>query len=279
MNCKDIQAVLIDFLDQALPADAAAEVKEHLESCAECSREAEELQLLLTSMKNREQQLPSPALRENFNTMLQSELNMVAMSSLLQTPEKEEKPGGKLIAFFSSAMGRAAAAVILVAGGIGIGMAIKSGKNPDTVAKNEIDSLKTDLRNIERKMQEQELLSGIDDESASERIKAVSYADQMSSPDQNVIDALFNSLNTDKNVNVRLAALYSLARFTDRHFVRDSLVSSLRIQTEPIIQVVLINLLAEKRERKAIGPIRDIMTNKKTLKEVKDAAQRSLTVL
>jgi len=279
MNCKDIQAVLIDFLDQALPADTAAEVKEHLESCAECSREAEELQVLLTSIKNREQQLPSPALRENFNTMLQSELNMEAMSSLLQTPAKEEKPRGKAIAFFSPAMGRAAAAVILVAAGIGIGMSIRSGKAPDTVAKTTIDSLKNDLRNIERKMQEQELLSGIDDESASERIKAVSYAEQMSSPDQNVIDALFNSLNTDKNVNVRLAALYSLARFTDRHIVRDSLVSSLRIQTEPIIQVVLINLLAEKRERKAIGPIRDIMTNKKTLKEVKDAAQKSLTVL
>lgn len=279
MNCKDIQAVMIDFLDQALPADTAAEVKEHLGSCAECSREAEELQVLLTTMRNREQQLPSPALRENFNTMLQSELNMEAMSSLLQTPEKEEQPRGKLIGFFSSAIGRAAAAVILIAGGIGIGMAIKTGKTPDTVAKNEIDSLKNDLRHIERKMQEQELLSGIDDESASERIKAVSYADQMSSPDQNVIDALFNSLNNDKNVNVRLAALYSLSRFADRHFVRDSLVSSLRIQSEPIIQVVLINLLTEKREKNAIGPIRDIMTNKKTLKEVKDAAQKSLTVL
>src|SRR5215475_8901979 len=98
----------------------------------------------------------------------------------------------------------------------------------------------------------------------------------MASPDQKVIDALFNSLNNDKNVNVRLASLYSLARFADRPAVRDSLVTSLKIQTEPIIQVVLINLLAEKREPKAIAPIRDIMTNKKTLKEVKDAAQRSL---
>ncbi|HLZ85634.1 MAG TPA: hypothetical protein VKQ52_00285, partial [Puia sp.] len=107
----------------------------------------------------------------------------------------------------------------------------------------------------------------------------VSYAEQMANPDQQVIDALFNSLNHDKNVNVRLAALYSLSRFADRHIVRDSLVSSLSMQTEPIIQVVLINLLAEKRETKAIAPIKEIIINKKTLKEVKDAAQKSLKVL
>ena len=127
-------------------------------------------------------------------------------------------------------------------------------------------------------MKEVVMLNLIDDQSASQRIKAVSYAEEMANPDQQVIDVLVNTLNHDKNVNVRLAALYSLARFADRRSVRDSLVNSLSTQTEPIIQVVLINLLAEKRETRAIAPIRNIMTNKKTLKEVKDAAQQSLKV-
>jgi hypothetical protein len=268
---------MIDYLDKALPAAAAARIQEHLDGCAECRREAGELQALLTTMQNNQPELPSPALRENFNTLLQSELNMETMSSLLDSPAREERPRGKLVGFFSSAAGRAAAAVILVAGGIGIGMAIKPGRESGAVA--EIDSLRTEVRHMETKMKEQEMLSLIDDESASQRIKAVGYAEEMPSPNQQVIDALFNSLNHDKNVNVRLAALYSLARFADRHAVRDSLVSSLGIQTEPIIQVVLINLLAEKRETKAIAPIKEIMTNKKTLKEVKEAAQKSLKVL
>jgi hypothetical protein len=279
MNCKEVQAVMIDYLDQAVPAATATLMTEHLAGCAECRREADQLQELLATMKNNQQQQPSPTLRENFNIMLQSELNMESMSSLLQSPVREEKSRGKVLSFFSSAAGRAAAAVILVAGGIAIGMALKSAPGPDPGTKAEIAGLKTEIRDMVKKMNEDQLLNGIDDQSASERIKAVSYSDQMSSPDQKVIDALFNSLNSDKNVNVRLAALYSLARFADRHVVRDSLVSSLSLQTEPIIQVVLINLLAEKRERKAIGPIREIMTNKKTLKEVKDAAQKSLTVL
>jgi hypothetical protein len=277
MNCKEVQALMVDYLDQALPAATASALAEHLAGCAECRHEADQLQELLATMKNNQQHQPSPTLRENFNSMLQSELNMESMSSLLQSPVRDEKPRGKIVSFFSSAMGRAAAAVILVAGGIAIGMAVKTGPAPDT--QGQITMLQAEVQNMKKEMKEQSLLNGIDDQSASERIKAVSYAEQMASPDQKVIDALFNSLNSDKNVNVRLAALYSLARFADRHVVRDSLVSSLSIQNEPIIQVVLINLLAEKRERKAIGPIREIMTNKKTLKEVKDAAQKSLKLM
>ena len=62
----------------------------------------------------------------------------------------------------------------------------------------------------------------------------------------------------------------ALARFADRRSVRDSLVSSLSIQTEPIVQVVLINLLAEKRETRAIAPIRNIINNKKKHSKQKD---------
>jgi hypothetical protein len=270
---------MIDHLDQTLPADLEAQIKEHLATCSECRREAEDLQELLRTIKNNPQELPSATLRENFNTMLQSELNMEAMSSLLQTPEKSEKPRGTVLSmFFASTAGKAAAAIILLAGGIAIGMAINP-KGPDLNTNNEIATLKTEVKQMENKMKEQELLNGIDDESASQRIKAVSYAEDMASPDQQVIDALFNSLNNDKNVNVRLAALYSLTRFADRHSVRDSLVSSLSRQNEPIIQVVLINLLTEKREKKAIEPMKEIMTNKKSLKEVKDAAQKGLKVL
>jgi hypothetical protein len=80
-------------------------------------------------------------------------------------------------------------------------------------------------------------------------------------------------------VNVRLAALYSLATFADNRSVRDSLVLSLPKQTEPLIQVMLINLLAERRDNRAIGPIKEIISNKNTLPAVKDAAQRSLKTM
>ena len=50
MNCKDIQAKLIDYLDAKVDAATAEEMRQHLASCASCTREAEELRELLTAM-------------------------------------------------------------------------------------------------------------------------------------------------------------------------------------------------------------------------------------
>lgn len=278
MNCKDIQAKLIDYLDQRLDAASAEELRQHLTTCAACSREAEELQELLSAMSNGILEMPPAALRENFNMMLQSELNMQATTTIIE--EFPANPGtprsaAKTISF-SSPWWRVAAAVILLAGGIGIGLSIRTKPSVDPATTSaEIAAMRKELK----EMKEEVMFNLINDESASQRIKAVGYVEQMSSPDQQVIDALLKTLNRDKSVNVRLASLYSLSRFADRQAVRDSLVTSLKLQTDPIVQVVLINLLGEKRETKAIAPIKDIMTNKKTLPEVKDAAQRSLRIM
>lgn len=292
MNCKEIQAKLIDWLDGSLDADTAAAIAEHVAACQECSREAKELKELLATMKDSPLEVPPAVLRESFDTMLQSELNMLTTANIIQEfpAEGQEEKGksghgslsgqgslsgrpGKIIRLpFAAPVWRVAAAIILLAGGIGIGMALKSRPAPEVSTNETLVALRQEVK----EMKEEVMLNMIDDESASQRIKAVSYSEDMPSPNQQVIDVLVNTLNRDKNVNVRLAALYSLQRFSDRRSVRDSLVNSLRMQTEPIIQVVLINLLAEKRDTRAIKPIQDIMTDKKTLKEVKDAAQRSL---
>ncbi len=276
MNCKDIQAKLIDYLDHRLDAATAGDMRQHLASCPSCSREVEELRELLTAMSDSALEMPPPALRENFSIMLQSELNMQATTTIIEEfpVATGETPQPARIVRFSSPLWRIAAAVILLAGGIGIGMLIRT-KPSESTTTEEIAAMRKELK----EMKEEVMFNLINDESASQRIKAVSYVEQMSSPDQQVINALLNTLDHDKSVNVRLASLYSLSRFADRQAVRDSLVTSLKLQTDPIVQVVLINLLGEKRETKAIAPIKEIMTNKKTLPEVKDAAQRSLRTM
>ena len=278
MNCKDIQAKLIDYLDERLDAASAREMREHLAACEACNREAEELRELLITMSNDTLETPPAALRESFNMMLQSEINMQATTTIIEEFPPvmgEARPDTKIV-HFSSPLWRIAAAVILVAGGIGIGMSIRTKQAAETTStSSEIAAMRKELK----EMKEEVMFNLINDESASQRIKAVSYVEQMSSPDQQVIDALLHTLDHDKSVNVRLASLYSLTRFADRQNVRDSLVTSLKLQNDPIVQVVLINLLGEKRESKAIAPIKEIMTNKKTLPEVKDAAQRSLRIM
>lgn len=284
MNCKEIQAVLIDYLDHALDATAAANVKTHLDGCAVCRQEAAELQEMLQVLAENEMKEPSPALRENFQTMLQSELNILTTSDIAagatgypqegtagaQAHSLQNKPGR--VISWTSPLWKAAAAVVILAGGIWIGTQISSRKTLS-------DPERTAIRKEVKEMREELLFSLLEDESASQRIKAVSYAEDIRNPDQPVINALVRTLNDDKNVNVRLAALYSLTRFSDNRSVRDSLVSSLGRQTEPLIQVVLINLLAEKKDPRAIQPIQDIISNQKTLPEVKEAARKSLRTM
>ena len=117
------------------------------------------------------------------------------------------------------------------------------------------------------------------DESSSYRIKAVNYADELDTPDENVINVLIRTLNNDKNVNVRLAAAYALSKFAGQPSVSDSLVNSLTLQNDPILQVALINILVERKVRKAVQPIQTILTNENTLEEVKEVAKNGVEML
>ena len=293
MHCKEVQAVLIEYLDQSLDAGVAAVVKKHIDGCVACQQEVLEVQELLAAMKGSPSEKPAKSLRDNFNTLLQSELNMVSMTHLLEENETaaEDRTGarktgggtggridgarqnrGARLLPFSNPVWKVAAAIVLLVGGAWIGSTLQEKKDakPDQLA-----SLQKEVKEMKQVL----LFSLIDDESASQRIKAVSYAEEMSNPNQAVIDALMNTLNNDKNANVRLASLYSLARWADSRTVRDSLVLSLGKQTEPIVQIVLINLLAEKRETRAIAPMKAILSNGKSLQEVKDAAEKGLRVL
>lgn len=276
MNCKDVQEALLDYLDHSVDAASHEEIKKHLETCEKCKLDIKEWGELLQAMTDAGFEKPGPALRENFHSLLQSELNLQATAGILKEDKAKKRVAlspASLIRKIGSPLWKIAAAFVLLAGGIWIGTRLRPSGEPApseqmTVLSKEVKEMKEVL-----------LFSLLDDESASQRLKAVSYAEEISNPDQKVIDALVNTLNNDKNVNVRLASLYSLARFSDNAAVRDSLVASLGRQTEPLIQVVLINMLAEKKEKRAIAPIRDILSRDKTMKEVKDAAQKGLKVM
>jgi hypothetical protein len=201
--------------------------------------------------------------------MLQSELNRLAASN-----NPKQMPDKKIIPMqWANSLLRIAAGFVILVAGILIGMNLKNNKQENS--SMQISHLDSTVKEMKEVM----MFTLLKEESASERIKAVNYTEEITHPDQKVLSALLNLLDHDKNVNVRLASLYSLARFADNAVVRDSLVSALSKQTEPIIQVVLINTLAEKKEPRAVKPIQDIISNEKTIKEVREIAQQSLKIM
>lgn len=273
MKCNDIQLFLIDYLDNELDDGTREQIEAHLATCDKCSKEVKELQMIQDDISNTVMEGPTGKLRRSFNAMLQAEAN---------APEewdnvKEMKPKKALVIEWASPLWKATAAVIILLAGVGIGTQIKTGSagaNP-----NELAEMRKEMRTMNATLQDTKaalMVNMLDDESPSQRIEAVNYAEGIPASNQRVVSALVNTLNTDKNVNVRLAALYSLAKFTDDKVVIDSLVGSLSRQTEPIIQIVLINMLAAKKVTNAKKPIQDIINNGKTLPDVKEIAQKGL---
>jgi HEAT repeat protein len=60
-----------------------------------------------------------------------------------------------------------------------------------------------------------------------------------------VLSALLTAVKEDPNVNVRLAAIDALGSVVERPNVQKSLVDSLPRQDSPMVQIALVDLLAD----------------------------------
>lgn len=267
MKCEDVESAMIDYLDNILEDTRRREIEKHLETCERCLDELKDFQHILDSVESSELEQPDESLRINFYHMLHGEVNkqLVAGSKTVTL-----KPSGNNPAMLL----KLAAGIALLLAGTFLGTYLNSSPRKGS-EKTELAELKTEVQ----QMKEMVMMAMIDEESPSRRIQAVNYAGEIQAPDDKVLHALTATLNSDRNVNVRLAAAYSLARYADRASVRDSLVESLYNQSEPIIQVVLINILVEMKESNAIKPIQQIISNENTLQDVKNVAEQGIKIL
>ena len=258
MNCNDFELWMMDYLDNTLEQQKRTEIEKHLASCSNCLDQLKECKKLMQLSAGAEMQLPGESLRNNFSRMLGREIRLAGEGSLTANR------------WYNHNTFLAAAGVALLICGTFIGMLIgpKSGEVDETMRLDQLQAQITEIR-------KENMLRMLGEESISYRLMGLSYADDMASPDNTIIVALLNTLNTDSNVNVRLAAAWSLSKFTNDRMVCDSLVASLPRQNEPIIQVTLINILTEIREKSALKSIKQIINDTKTLKEVRDIAERS----
>jgi len=270
MQCDDIDALLIEYLDYKLSPAMRTSIEKHLQACDRCRQSLEEYRMLFHVMEYKEQEQPGPMLHEKFDNMLQSEINIHATEQILQKEREKEA----VVVKRYPAWWRIAASIILIAGGIVAGMQLAPQRHNDN-QQAQIANLSKEVKEIKEAL----MFNLLNDESASERLKAVNYVEEINNPDQKIIAALVNTLNSDKSVNVRLAALYAINKFSGSQAVRDSLVASLSKQTEPIMQIVLINMLTESKEPKAKEPIRKILSDEKALPSVKEMAQKGLKLL
>ncbi|MBS1680513.1 MAG: HEAT repeat domain-containing protein [Bacteroidetes bacterium] len=128
-------------------------------------------------------------------------------------------------------------------------------------------------------LKEMMMISMLEKESATDRLKAVSLSEEITGPSKKVTDALFKTLNSDPSVNVRLAALDALHNYAKSSAVREGLVRSITNQDSPLVQVALAELMATLQEKSSVQELKKIMEQKTTPKEVKERIAESINVL
>jgi hypothetical protein len=260
MKCEDFEGLIVDYLDGKLDQKEAGLIEKHIETCERCLDEMKEMKQIMKAMSEEVPATPDDSVRINFYHMLHEEVK-----------KNESKSSRSLFAGknprHSRIIYQTAAGIALFIAGAFLGMLIHTGIGSSQ--QREISELRSEINTLKKTT----MFTMLKDGSSSYRIQAVGYAEELESPDRNVIDALVNTLNGDKNVNVRMAAAYALSKYANLNSVRDSLVNSLSLQSDPILQVTLINILVELREKNALKPIEKIISDDKTMQEVKSVAQ------
>jgi hypothetical protein len=249
MNCDEIRPLLADRWAGGLKGSDALAYEGHLDSCAPCRAEAERLTAFWRDLAVLPCEEPGGSLRERFEDSLR------AYREGMNTAPRRW-----------SAWQLAAAAAILAVG-IGAGYGLRPDRGGEEVAE---------LRGEVASMREMVALSLLQQSSASERLRGVSWANRSEPTDGKVLDALVTAVNHDTNVNVRLAAVDAMRAFAGSPAARQAMVDSLSRQDAPLVQVALIDWLVDVKDRNATGGLRELASDTSVNDGVKQRAQWAL---
>jgi hypothetical protein len=136
-----------------------------------------------------------------------------------------------------------------------------------------------ELRNEIGDLKEMMMLSLLEKESATDRLRAVSLTQDMSQASNKVTEALLQTLNNDENVNVRLAALDALKPYSRDGKVREALIRSIGLQKSPLVQIALAELMVALQEKGAVNELKKILEDRETPSDIKKKIQESIKVI
>ncbi len=264
MTCKQATELFPEYLLGSLDETANSDLQAHLVSCASCQEEAESLRAIWTKLGTLPTEQPSEALRPRFYAML--EAYQQGLQHARPAPRLRDVVNGWLERWWPKqpAFQFAVAVLFLVVG-------LWAGQRFNAPARDSSEILA--LRNEVHNMRELVTLTLLRQPSPSERLQGVSWVQRIDQPNAKLLSTLLHTLDYDPNVNVRLAAVDALYLFVNQPSVRQGLIQSLSRQTSPLVQIALIDLIVEIREKQATAALKQLIANEKINSEVKQRAE------
>lgn len=278
MNCEQIAELLPDYLQGSLAREQVSQVEQHCEGCANCAQDIvmwKKLALLPLDQ-------PSPDSRARFDAMLHA-YSPASSSSRQAFPPKiatrnvsdssERAAPWSFFAWLRSPLGAVAWSAALLIFGVFIGTRV----NKETVPAHpdEIAAMHAELTNMRQLV----ALSMLQQQSASERLQGVSWSGLEAHLDSQIQSALLHTLRYDGSVDVRLAALDALSRHASQPQVRKGIGDALQEQQSPLVQVALIDQLAEWRDPDATQRLRNFQQTPNLNPAVRQRAEWAISKL
>lgn len=258
----DITDQLIEYLEGTLPEAEARDVERQLADSEELRQELRDLEILLNTMDTVKMEHPSNQLSQQFRQFLAQEEQKV-------TKTKPE-PSARVITLRRIEWSIAAAIALLA-----VGVAFGTLWQKNVRQQQQIDQLVAETENTRKML----ILSMLQEQSASQRIKAMNTAVEERATHPQVIEALIQTLLVDDNVNVRMKAAEALGQFGQQKEVITALTKALRTEESPEVQITLIDVLTSLRAKEAMDEFKTLMKKDDLLDVVKNKAAYGVEIL
>lgn len=269
MTCDHTKGQFTDWLNKPATDPERIRIDKHLAQCLECQKEFAESKDLWEMMGEVRVEVPSETMRVNFNSMLHDykktvkEKDKYSIHNLIDAIRQFVIPQWTVQLTFS---------LLLVGLGWIIGFRMNKVPTASTAYTEQIDTLANQIQEMRQMM----MLTLIENPSATERLRAVSYTNDITHADEKVLEALFSTLNNDPNVNVRLVTLEAITQFADDPLVRKELVQSLTRQDSPMVQVALADIMVKLQEKRSIKAFRQILRQENLNELVKNKIEQTI---
>jgi HEAT repeats/Putative zinc-finger len=284
MHCENCKAQLQLWWDDQLTSEERAELKTHLDECEDCRQEFA-ANLEVWELMGR---LPVPEPSGDMQATFNAALGRFKQSVGEPAGMRSAGFGGFWQLFRLQPWLATAFSLLLIAGGVGLGYAIRRpalATATTTAAATDAAQPVSDRQQLAalstqvHEMREMMMLSLLQNPSASERMRGVSYTSDIKNVNPGMADALLATLNNDPNVNVRLTTLEALTHFANDPKVREGLVQSILQQDSPLVQSALADVMLKLQEKRAVKSFKKLLKQKDLNGMVKTKIEQTISRL
>jgi len=242
----DLLAYVSGELDRAV----VSMVEDHLASCDACRREYDSLRIFWEELGKSPDEVPERSLDLGFRDMLTSYQREERQRGSSRLRIRGESFPDRIL------HGRLALQLGFAAGLLVVGLVFGFALGSRTAGNGDLVQLREEVHHLRNLV----AVSLLQQESASERLKGVSWSSKLAQRDPDIRSALLNTMKYDHNVNVRLAALEAISRDINSQSVRNEIIRALPAEKSPLMQLALADVLVRINDAEAREALRQALS-------------------